>query len=162
MRPSLEERFWAKVEKTDTCWLWLASHKGSKWGLPYGRFGVQRDGRTRIVPAHRMAWALANGEPPEHLMVCHRCDIPSCVNPSHLFLGTQADNMRDMAAKGRNPRGESHWRAVLTEDAVRCVLAAKGNGAKVSTLATEYGVAPATIRKIVRREHWRHVTPQGA
>jgi hypothetical protein len=94
---TVEERFWAKVDKRsgpDSCWTWTAA----KTLRGYGRFML--DGKARL--AHRLAWRLAGGTEAEAL-VCHRCDNPSCVNPAHLFLGDQFDNMRDMTAKGRHP-----------------------------------------------------------
>lgn len=88
-----EERFWAKVNKTDGCWLWTAS----AW-RGYGIFWA--DGRRWKAP--RYSWALVNGPIPSGLMVCHRCDNPPCVRPSHLFIGTMSDNIRDAYAKGRH------------------------------------------------------------
>ena len=88
------ERFWAKVDKSGDCWLWTASK--TKEGYGYFRF----DGAMR--KAHRMSWLLTNGEIPEGMLVCHTCDNPSCVNPKHLWLGTNRDNMDDMNAKGRH------------------------------------------------------------
>lgn len=95
----MEERFWSKVAigSTNECWLWQAS-LGS---TGYGQFNTGRS----MAKAHRIAWELGNkGLIPADLMVCHHCDTPACVNPAHLFLGTQTDNMRDCFAKGRgNP-----------------------------------------------------------
>lgn len=91
-----ETRFWAKVDRTDDCWTWTAATTGSG----YGRFGHQ-NARGGWVAAHRFAYELANGPIPDGMFVCHKCDNPPCVNPSHLFLGTHQDNMRDMDAKGR-------------------------------------------------------------
>jgi len=88
------KRFWDKVEKTDGCWLWTASK--SEDGYGYFRF----DGGMR--KAHRMSWLFTNGEIPEGMFVCHSCDNPSCVNPEHLWLGTNQDNQDDMNEKGRH------------------------------------------------------------
>lgn len=91
-------RFWQKVVKTKTCWLWSASKNDTGYGW------FKRDGRMR--GAHRMAYELRRGKIPSGMSVLHRCDTPACVRPAHLFLGTQADNVRDMLAKGRgNPGG---------------------------------------------------------
>lgn len=96
MRQSTEQRFWAKVNKTDSCWLWTAyrNRKG------YGEFGMGGH-RGRMYLAHRVSWEMANGTIPDGMYVCHACDVPACVNPSHLWLGTATDNNRDMFAKGR-------------------------------------------------------------
>ena len=88
------DKFWKKVDKSGDCWLWMAG----KLEKGYGQFWF--DGRTHR--AHRMAWLLTNGEIPEGMCVLHKCDNPPCVNPSHLWLGTNQDNMDDMNNKGRN------------------------------------------------------------
>lgn len=95
-RRSLAERFWAKVNKTDGCWLWT----GCKDPKGYGYIGTGgRRGPTKS--AHRVSYELEHGEVPEGLHVLHDCDTPSCVRPSHLFAGTPLDNTRDMMRKGR-------------------------------------------------------------
>jgi hypothetical protein len=98
-RAPLSVRFWAKVEKTDGCWLW----RGARHHTGYGVIGVDRRQRR----AHRVAYEMAHGPIPAGAVVCHSCDTPPCVNPSHLFVGTVADNNRDMMAKGRARLG---WR----------------------------------------------------
>jgi hypothetical protein len=94
----LAERFWRHVLITDGCWLWLG-HRRPPPG-PYGT--IRGDGRGKPLYAHRVAWELHYGAIPDGKHVLHHCDTPPCVRPDHLFLGTQADNDRDMTAKGRN------------------------------------------------------------
>jgi len=90
------ERFMSRVNKTDSCWLWNASTDGNG----YARFVINR----KSVIASRFSYKSFVGEIPNGLFVLHKCDNPKCVNPEHLFTGTQTDNMQDMLKKGRNPR----------------------------------------------------------
>ena len=108
----LLDRFWEKVDKRgeNECWEWL----GSKDKNGYGQIAVN----SIVTKAHRLSWELcSNDEIPEEMLICHRCDNPSCINPNHLFLGNQSDNMIDMLRKnrGKHPKGENHYNAKLTE-----------------------------------------------
>lgn len=142
--------FWELVNRQsdDQCWEW----RGSRDVRGYGKL------HRRL--AHRIAYAIAHGEAPQELLVCHRCDNPPCCNPKHLFPGTDADNMRDMAEKGRwnNKRfpGESNSQVRLTVIKVRDIRYryAQG-GVSIAQLAKEFQVCNTTIYNIVHRLSWR-------
>lgn len=152
VRP-IEERFWTHVSRGSGCWLWTGHREGSG---RYGQIWVRR-GRNDYArqPAHRVAWEITYGAIPEGMCVCHRCDTPLCVRPDHLFLGTQADNMADMKAKGRYvgwhaaPR-QPHALSRQQEDEVRRRHA---GGETQKNLSLEFGVHYGTIWKVVHRKH---------
>jgi len=143
----VEESFWEKVEigSASDCWEWLAStHKDG-----YGRF---RNGL-----AHRVSWKLSKGEIPQGMYVCHRCDNPLCCNPSHLFLGTQADNMSDMVNKGRchDHHGENNPKSKLTEKDVFEIHRMKNSGLfSNKQIASSFGVTPTTISYALSGKTW--------
>lgn len=124
----------------------------------YGSFSHKT---SRSARAHRMAWIFAVGPVPRGAVVCHRCDNPSCVNPAHLFLGSQADNMRDKIAKGRQLRGEGIGTSRLTEQQVSEIRARHGayniDGESCRKLAAEFGVSDKAIWHAVKGNTWRHV-----
>jgi DNA-binding transcriptional regulator YiaG len=150
-----ETQLWSKVEKTKDCWLW----KGAKI-KGYG--SIRHKGKHYYV--HRLVWELKNGIIPNGLMVCHHCDTPACVRLNHLFLGTQAENIKDMYAKSRNAaitkpnsfhRGEQHCRAKLTQvkaDEIRSLY--KQGKISQRQLAKQFGVSQKIINLIVNNKHW--------
>lgn len=153
MIPSLADtkRFWSHVDRTSPlgCWPWIASkHRNG-----YGAFSTSRDGRVRHWRAHRFARLLGHGRFDEALLVCHRCDNPSCCNPGHLFLGSHADNIRDCARKGRlnRPRGERHSQAKLTWSVVRVIRESADPGV---TLARRFGITNTMITRIRKGRAW--------
>jgi hypothetical protein len=102
---SLEERFWAKVRKSEGCWEWV----GSKIPKGYGNIGISyRPPKSAL--AHRVSWEIHFGPIPGGMFVCHHCDNPGCVRPDHLFLGTNLDNIRDSESKGRFHAGDFNRR----------------------------------------------------
>lgn len=116
---------------------------GVRFAVGYGRIGDRG--------AHCVAWENANGPIPDGMFVCHRCDNRACVNPAHLFLGTQADNMKDCSAKGRNTRlfGERNGATRLNSDQVRHVRAILLSGVVTQgAIARAFGISEAQVSRI--------------
>lgn len=134
------------VETGGGCWLW----QHAKAGKGYGR--IKRDGRMQY--AHRVSYEIAVGEIPEGSLVCHKCDNPACINPAHLFLGSNDENMEDMVKKGRQARGESASAAALNEEQV---LSIRASGLGKRQLARVFGVSESAVRHIRKRRTWRHL-----
>lgn len=150
----ISARFWSKVQKSDSCWIWT----GVRFRTGYGQFSRSDLGpRPKSVLAHRVAWELANGPIPNGLFVLHRCDVKECVNPDHLFLGTPADNMKDAADKGRLPIGCTQHFAKLDPDKIRAIRILKQDGYRTADLATYFGVHKSNIVQIMRGVSWRHI-----
>jgi len=155
------KRFWDKVDikSKDECWEWRAAISSSG----YGSFGF----KEKVQLAHRVSYELTNGSIPDGegyhgMCVCHSCDNKSCVNPSHLFLGTQKENIKDMFKKGREVRGlnkgERAGSAKLKEvDIVNIRAIYKYTKVSQYRLANIYSVAQSAISKIVLRKSWKHV-----
>jgi len=142
-------RFLHKVDRRDRdlCWLWKGSIKDTGYGNAF------LNGRS--FPAHQMAYLLGNGPIPKGMCVCHRCDVRACCNPDHLFLGTRADNSRDMVSKMRQQVGEQRWSAKLTSSQVVEIRLSSDVSAHV--LAARYGVSYSAIKDILCRKTWRHI-----
>jgi hypothetical protein len=174
----LAERFWSKVDQNGPvpdhmphlgpCWVWTAGcdHNG------YGELntGSRIDGSRRMKIAHRVAWYLETGKWPR-LSLLHRCDNPKCVRPSHLFEGTQKDNMGDCRSKGRYATGDKHGlhlhpesrchgerngMAKLTAEQAQDILRRRGKGETGRALAHEFGVSPTTICTLGRKR-WSYL-----
>jgi DNA-binding XRE family transcriptional regulator len=151
MKLTLREKFLAKVSpRADGCWLWTGLIRPDGYGAT--RFEGKEQG------AHRVAWKLFRGRVAPGLAVCHKCDVRACVNPAHLFLGTPAENARDMRAKGRDRRGEKHGSAKLTRAQVHRIKEMLAEDRMyMSEIAREFGVSQTTIRAIKTGRTWREV-----
>ena len=152
-----EKRFWEKVDKRDDneCWDWKA-YSDLYWG--YGTFRF----RNKTQKAHRVAWTLTKGEIPNSLCVLHKCDNPACVNPAHLFLGTNLDNIKDRDAKNRQShdmgrKGSKHSQAKLKEEDVICIRLLYQIEITQREISKIYRVSPMLIHKIVHRKLWKHI-----
>lgn len=181
-RRPLAERFWARVIKTRTCWLWTGALNKPKG---YGVIGIPEDGKTHNVYVHRLSWELHHGLILPGFDVCHRCDISLCVRPTHLFLGTRQMNMADAKAKGRIrsgpewqefcrtiaargaqhgsrthperwPRGERIGTAKLTEVDVMLIRTMRYRFPP-EEIGAFFRISPKTVHKIWHGDRWAHV-----
>lgn len=139
-------RFWSRIRPAPDfhCWEW----QGQKTPNGYGRFGGKM--------AHRLAHELVNGPIPSGSVVRHKCDNPPCCNPRHLVAGTQAQNMQDMAKRGRHLAGQKNSRAKLTEDQALEILR-NPERLGVRQLASKMGVSPSTVSLVRSGKRWAHL-----
>lgn len=158
-------------EPNSGCWIWTASTDGKYGNLQYNK---------RLVKAHRFAWEAYKGAIPVGLFILHKCDNTFCVNPSHLFVGTLCDNMKDCGRKGRNgmqrhpernafnraditrPYGEAHGMAELTVERVKMIMNAALSGCSSAQIAGEFGISAGHARKIVSGKAWRKALAEDA
>ena len=141
------ERFIDHVKKTETCWNW----KGVKHKQGYGLFSY----RSRYMLAHRVAWILFVGLIPEGMNICHKCDNTSCVNPNHLFLGTQKDNITDMFSKNRKShQRENHPKYKMTLEIIKKIFILREQGLTQIHIGLLCGVCQHMVSKVLRKKHW--------
>lgn len=153
-----ENKFWSRINKNGSiplhrpelghCWEWIGGFTGK-----YGSF---KDGIGNRISAHRFSWELAFGNIPEELIVCHSCDNPKCVNPSHLFLGTHQDNTDDMNKKARGSYGENRPASKLTWKQVDEIREKHRNGQAIRALGREYNISQRATQAIIRRQTWKY------
>lgn len=149
------DRFWAKVEKTDTCWWWRGATRAKPNGKP-GYGAVLWGGKK--YSTHRISYEMAYGPIPVGLCVCHRCDNPLCVRPDHFFLGTHRENAEDRTRKGRQARGDTNGYAKLTSANVVQMRAmyARGDGT-MREIGARFGVDRATAHQAIVGDRWKDV-----
>lgn len=147
-------RFWSKVSQSsgDNCWLWLASTNREGYGYFYFNYAMFK--------AHRVSWIIAYGDIAPGMLILHRCDNPSCVNPSHLFSGTNQDNTNDKKAKGRehHPVGAKNPNCKLTEADVLKIREVYGEGFTTQAeLSRRYKISVTHVRFILNRKSWANI-----
>jgi len=140
-------------EPNSGCWIWLGA-ANKRW---HGSLGYQ----GKIIGSHRASWLVHRGKIPDGFFVCHRCDVPLCINPDHLFLGQAVDNVRDMLSKGRGTkaRGLSHGQNKLSEDDVRSI---RSSCLSHRRIASSYGISCGTVSGIRRRKIWAWLNDEPA
>ena len=147
----LPHRFWTKVEKTPTCWLW----QGAKDSRGYGSFYFNGS----VKSTHRLVYETLVDSISIGLYVLHICDNPACVNPDHLFLGTQKDNVQDCLSKGRRSiqKGENNNFSILNEELVRTIRRLRNNKLTLAEIANTLNINLNTIRNVVYGKTWAHI-----
>jgi len=145
-RMTFGERMARNTRRDGDCIIWTGAH------VPRGYGTLKFHGKWEY--AHRLAWQERNGPIPTGHFVCHKCDRPACVNPDHLFIGTHAENMEDMKAKGRQRLGTKNRAAKLSE---ADVLAIRSSVLSTTALSAKYGVTPSVLSKARNGLTWRHV-----
>ena len=154
MRSTLEERFWTKVDVrgSNDCWEWTAYKNNCGYGT------LQIDGRSRL--ATHVLFYIMKGDWPSKGRTCnHHCDNTGCLNPKHLYLGTQKSNIRDRESRGRGnqSKGEKNGRAKLTEEQVRRIKSLLCIGITRTVLGRQFGVSRKSIYDIENGKNWAHV-----
>jgi len=142
--------FWEKVRKTDRCWDWTGATQPNGYGVA-GHAG-------KTCRAHRIAFELTCGKIPTGMVICHSCDNRLCVNPSHLFIGTQKENLQDAVRKGRTARGEKNGRSKLTNIGVKLLIAMVNAGIGKCQTAKMLGVDRKTVFNIISKRSRTEVT----
>lgn len=155
---SLECNFWYRVDKRgrDECWEWQAGVNA----FGYGRI-ADKTNKKRYRLTHRLSYELHKGKIPDGMLVCHTCDNPACVNPRHLWLGTNADNIADRTRKGRTKhpvqKGEKHSQSKLTKNQVLEIRLDWKKGTKARAIAKKYKISEGYVYDIVKLKSWQHI-----
>jgi len=151
----IKDRIYRSIEfdLNGGCWLWSGATNSD---IGYGQISFNR----KVARVHRLSWEIHYGPIPEGLHVCHRCDVPVCVNPDHLFLGTHTDNMRDKVRKGRDwcKQGEKCPTSKLKDSDIPVILERIRRGHTDSQIREDYGVTSYAIYAVRNGRTWNHIT----
>jgi len=148
---SLKERFYSKfiINNENGCWEWAAN----RYPKGYGCFKL--NGKSNV--AHRISYEIHVGKIQDKMVICHKCDNPCCVNPDHLFMGTQKQNLLDRDIKGRSIIGEKNGRCILNEKDIPIIKSLLLEKVDQRDIAKQFGVAQTTISSIKLNKSWSHL-----
>jgi len=149
----IEVRFWSKVKmgKLNECWEWQGAVASNGYG------NLKKSFSNNSINSHRISWELHKGKIPKELHVLHKCDNKLCVNPNHLYLGTNKDNMRDKAERNFNIKGEKNHSAKYTNKDILKIRGLYKNGVKQIDIAKIFNTKQGAISDIVNRKVWKHI-----
>jgi hypothetical protein len=149
----LIERFHEKwiLDPETGCWEWTAAKMGRGYGF------IKVPGTRTQVGAHRLSYLIHEGIIPDGMSVCHVCDNPGCVRPTHLFLGSTKDNLQDMKQKGRHLYGDRNSVSKLDDDKVRRIHQLSSKGVSQGRIGKLFGISQGTVFKILHGERWEHI-----
>jgi len=148
LRKRIEDKY--MPEPMSGCWLWI----GATGSGGYGSINAWKYGKSRA--AHRIVYEMERGPIPDGMDLCHKCDVTSCVNPDHMFIGSTSDNIMDMVAKGRSRGvpGENNCKAKISENDVRLIRKETGT---LAHIGRKYGLGTSAVHSIRTLKTWRHV-----
>jgi hypothetical protein len=146
--------FWSNVFKTTGCWEWLGKTQTAGYGQCWTGYGGER-------LAHRVSWIIHFGLIPEDLQVLHKCDNKTCVNPNHLYLGTQTQNVQDNVDRNLTNVGSKHWSTNLQDSDIRCIRFSFRQGTSINAIAARFKLSYKNVWAIVHRYKWKHIPEFG-
>lgn len=159
-RPMTIDKAMQRIERIPFagCWLWTGNVRKDGYGTVITGGGRSRPTSTG---AHRFFYEQLVGQIPDGMRVCHRCDVTCCVNPAHLFVGTDADNCADKIAKGRFrsgvARGEKQGNSRLTSSQILAIRLARASGQQLKAIGERFGIKEAHVCRIAMRKAWKHI-----
>jgi hypothetical protein len=153
---SMHERIWSRIDKKGPydCWVWISGIGKNGYGYIKTRIGPRKEGKNKYESAHRLVYTEVNGPIPEGMLICHKCNNRKCCNPSHLYAGTNQDNMNDKVRSGHSTFGSKNPKARLKESDIVQIRQLRSEGKTLKSIAEQFNVHLATIGYICQGKRW--------